>query len=812
MQLSPVPSDEPIADEIIRILADRGPCSFKELSEAFGEEPDDLDWVGTLYEDILKEVNRIVELHDERLTDAVALLSGCTLTRRITDVEAAGGYLELGGDLQPFATVIDSSVPLALGGRASVQLGNQPGQATTERLVGPPGWLGDTTAGDLVGLRLAGGLLSVAIRPDAGDPSLAAVDAFARATHGYFDDPDLNDGGPPDAAIVEVIWDALAAAPDTFSGVLPPLSEIAASADLQVTETEVVPGDADLDEYPATSDTLHDAMAMLLVHAGDETLASLKHLRAVTRQLEIGADVTADDLDAAAVVLADFDAFYCYTRESADRDGVLLVGAAVAPVTSGTARAAARYLQARHAWRGDDVATADALLRDALEADPDYGPALVDMARLADIRGDAVDALRMLQRSGVRDDRWLQQLRSYTTGVKTGRNEPCPCGSGRKTKRCCGGGGLSRPLAARAAWLLEKLYASHDQAIEQRLAERLEAAGHLSDWVDAGSNHAVVEDVVMFDLGMLDDFLGRWGAHLPDDERELALTWRTTGRGLYEVHRVQATTVTLVDRRDGTERVAQHGGTPPPRGTTVLGRLLPNGGGGWLLIQCVPVDDEHHPSVTHSLDPDADPLEVAEIWGSGHPLPSTTEGKPSVQCTWEAPLAAERGELLRVALLRHGLTEDEPEEFTETVEIDGMPRLRGTVTIGDGIVRITTSSEPRLDRLVGYVRDAVGELEPTVDRRTPVWRALVDQRLYGVPPSPDDELTPEARAAVDEVTKKFEESWLDKPVPALSNLTPREARDHPTGRHALMDLLDTFDAAPAAGGFNRDRLRSLLDL
>lgn len=26
-------------------------------------------------------------------------------------------------------------------------------------------------------------------------------------------------------------------------------------------------------------------------------------------------------------------------------------------------------------------------------------------------------------------------------GRKVGRNEPCPCGSGRKYKKCCGGGG-----------------------------------------------------------------------------------------------------------------------------------------------------------------------------------------------------------------------------------------------------------------------------------------------------------------------------------------------------------------------------------
>ena len=28
---------------------------------------------------------------------------------------------------------------------------------------------------------------------------------------------------------------------------------------------------------------------------------------------------------------------------------------------------------------------------------------------------------------------------SYRTGPKVGRNDPCPCGSGRKFKKCCGG-------------------------------------------------------------------------------------------------------------------------------------------------------------------------------------------------------------------------------------------------------------------------------------------------------------------------------------------------------------------------------------
>ncbi len=146
---------------------------------------------------------------------------------------------------------------------------------------------------------------------------------------------------------------------------------------------------------------------------------------------------------------------------------------------------------------------------------------------------------------------------------------------------------------------------------------------------------------MLFDLGLLDGFLTRWGALLPDDERELAERWRSTGRGLYRVRRVHSATVTLTDRRDGSARGARHLSIPPPRDATILTRLLPDGGGGWLLTAGALVADEHHPAIGRSLDPDADPLDVAEVWGSDRPVLSSTEGEPMVQCTWQAPLAAD---------------------------------------------------------------------------------------------------------------------------------------------------------------------------
>jgi uncharacterized protein YecA (UPF0149 family) len=36
-------------------------------------------------------------------------------------------------------------------------------------------------------------------------------------------------------------------------------------------------------------------------------------------------------------------------------------------------------------------------------------------------------------------DRVVMASEPFIAGPKIGRNEPCPCGSGKKFKKCCGG-------------------------------------------------------------------------------------------------------------------------------------------------------------------------------------------------------------------------------------------------------------------------------------------------------------------------------------------------------------------------------------
>ncbi len=800
-------TDTSLADELVRLLYRRGPLSDEEIAEALGEDAGDPDWDAEL-EDALDGLDRLVDLADGRLADTVALLSATTLTRRVTAEEVERGWLRLGGDLQPFVDVIADSAPLARGGRVHIEIARLPGQASAEWLVGPAGWLGDATPGDLVGVCLADGLVTVSVRPEPAD-SQPASDALASVAGSLLADSSAD---PPRIAVAAALWEALASQPQALGGVLAPLSELAQRAGLQLAETMLLPADAPAGELGSVTDAIHNAIATVHHGADGDQLAGLAHLRDVTRRLEVGADVGEDDLAVAARHLADPDVLDCYLSETQHDSGAARLAAAAAPWVSGTARAAVDYVQAQAALTTGDAVTADARATDALAADPAHEPSLVLAARFAEARGDAATAVRHLDAAGWDDTDWADDLRARLAPRRdVGRNQPCPCGSGRKFKVCCAAGGGATPLPQRALWLRTKLAAFTEIAtLTSRLRERLMAAGRPADWVDEeAADHPIVADVVIFELGVLDDYLAGWGPLLPDDERALAASWRDSRRRLYDVVSADGDQVTLTDRGDGARLVAHSPGGAPPAGRLLVARLLPDGGDGWLLSGAALADQERHPAVACSVDPDADPLDVAELWGGDQPVVTTAEGEPMMVCEWRAPLGEGEPETLAAALGRAGLSEDAPGVFVETVEVDDGTRVRGTVTVTGAAVEIDTNAEARLDRLVGRVREALGNVAPDVDRRTPMWQVMEDLRLYGVPEPPAEPSASE-RAVVDEMMREHEQRWIDEPIPALDGLTPREARDHPTGRAALEELLASLPAT--AGGFDPDRLRELLDL
>ncbi|HVX19288.1 MAG TPA: hypothetical protein VHA73_14760 [Acidimicrobiales bacterium] len=161
-------------------------------------------------------------------------------------------------------------------------------------------------------------------------------------------------------------------------------------------------------------------------HAADRLGDALDHAG--------GVDLLADDLVVHGHDADQVATFSAWLAETADRPSGI---------------AAARLIESRQAEAAGDVDRADALVREALEADPDCAPARWDAAWHAALRDDYDDALEHLARLGVPADDADVQHWTLASAWRDGRHgvaSPCQCGSGRHQKRCCGKDGMELHL------------------------------------------------------------------------------------------------------------------------------------------------------------------------------------------------------------------------------------------------------------------------------------------------------------------------------------------------------------------------------
>lgn len=95
-------------------------------------------------------------------------------------------------------------------------------------------------------------------------------------------------------------------------------------------------------------------------------------------------------------------------------------------------------------WLGDsDPDMLQALRGPALHFGPSQGPradAILDMTKKLVLSDTAyVDRIKRHYAMFREDVERQQKVVPVVRGVKIGRNDPCPCGSGRKYKKCCEG-------------------------------------------------------------------------------------------------------------------------------------------------------------------------------------------------------------------------------------------------------------------------------------------------------------------------------------------------------------------------------------
>jgi hypothetical protein len=588
-----VTSDATIEDVLAALAG--GPVDELDLLEGLGVDLDDparTEAVGELLDD-----PRIVHLADDRVAHGRTLTDGLVAWHRITEDEARTRTIELDHDALLLAVALADPLTATVGDEL-VELRiptDETGALDPERgplLDLPDGWSPDLAAGDLVGYAELDDHLALVAGPAAADvpaaPEPAAVDGLRRALDvvgAAHRQPLLLAGSADDDEAPEGAWVLhldevgsvlLADHAEAVRVLDRPLAEVVEATGLHVVEGTVLGPEAtdeDLALYALGRAVILDAYPSEDLDPGVAEAAGVAWLA-------LSGDDGADVLSAnATAFLGDPLVAEALASRMWDLDDVEAADVLVR----------ARTLAARDpAAPGPGLVLAEALVRTGAPVEARdllarlvVGPPAPDDVEWAAVHeahgqmcafaGDVAGAQAAFRRMG--EDAAAEALQRWRpmppAGV--GRNDRCPCGSGRKAKQCC----LLHPpapdLETRVPfvwWKLERACVRTRRRDLPWSAARAMVVGTVA--VDAH----LVED------GALAEVADLIGPLLPDDERELAASWADVTRGLHLVEEVNEGNVIVRDLV--TEAVAvvapDPGEGPATAGDLWLAVLVPGPG------------------------------------------------------------------------------------------------------------------------------------------------------------------------------------------------------------------------------------------
>jgi tetratricopeptide (TPR) repeat protein len=718
-------------------------------------------------------------------------------------------------------------------------------------------------AGDLVGLRVGAHGFELVAVPGPAPCDIATM--LAGLLDAHPDRPEMLD---------VAVWTLCAGDNSLFRWAAPPLGELLSASGLacegewiarsgfdfaawqvadgiatikerhQLDEDEALAVLATVRLYERTRDAVEAVMAAL-DEEGDEhepagmSLQPLPQLDVTPAQAQepdrdrktVGAvlELLADPAVAIAV-LAEIDSGH-------DRRSDIALGAfaeSAEPLAPRAARPALRWLRANAHERLGDIEEAEADLLAAESLDPDWPLTLLELARYASDRGEAERGLSLLRRAGAPADHQLvAQLEHFRPVSRPGlgRNDRCWCGSGRKYKKCH----INReelPLEQRAAWLYQKagsalLLAGSHGPFSSLLMEAgaARARSRDPDAVARALDDGLAFDVVLFEGGAFADFLATRGSLLPDDERLLAGQWLLVARSIHEVLAVSpGQGFTLRDVRTGDvhqvrERTAS---TRVKAGQFYCGRVVPAGDTMQIFGGMEPVSLVERDKLITLLDNDPDPVELVTALSGrfGPTLLQNTEGEPLMMC--DATLRVDDPIALAQALDDAYDHDDEQTDGTlvwyEHVITGGMERIRAHLELRGDQLQVHANSAARFERVLTTVRTLDPSATVLSETREPAGDMQAFQQLNArTAVTPDQSLDPatdpDIAATLEDVVRKYETTWLDQPIPALANHTPRQCADDPTRRPDLIRLLDSFPHDTGKPGtMSPTRLRAALGL
>jgi len=424
---------------------------------------------------------------------------------------------------------------------------------------------------------------------------------------------------------------------------------------------------------------------------------------------------------------------------------------------------------------------------------------------------------------------------------KVGRNDPCPCGSGLKYKKCCIGKNQAAPsrseeertaVGTAIAWLKTHYPEEVEETIHldyfgEPDEEEIDALHDLSDGVkgmlDINIGEWLLADAFLEIEGKrvqaLDLVLGPGGPLLPARGKEWLKAIGENPLSLYEVHqarpgegfdlkdllRREAPVVTVLERMASRSLVRW----------AIFGARLARQDDRWVLTGALyPMDRERalecREEILQEMDGEEDWDDeisrdlvgsiISDYW-----LDALTEKRPLPQV-----VDASTGEPIALTTDRYRVSDWDALIGILSAQPDGEGNLLegwGRFEPLENEVRrsrasLTKKSADTLEvfcrtlKLADEARRWLQEIAGTVVRFK--GREIVDpmspKARETAPKSPEPEIPPELKAQVErEFLRRHYERWPDEPVPALGGKTPKAAVRTKKGRLAVIDLLKEFE-------------------
>ncbi len=527
---------EVIHPEVLHVIGD-GVRTIEEVAAPFADRlrlsVDDAVAVVGMY--LAWLTNGVVVTPRGNVARREPLLDGVRFRHVISQAEASVERLEVGTDLSVVLDDIDAvrlpdGSPLESTFRTAVD-GPESRQGHVHVVAGPPGWLGGVAAGDEVAISRIGDQVTVErLEPTGPRPEVIAALAAAQV----------------DLRLPTDVFQAFDVASADSGGLGPdlgaPLSELLALAGWSIRDEEL--GAADHDWDGAHAERAQRGRASVLDAAGVDPALAGQVERLVEELFGVGNWFHSTDVRRVP------DERVAGVSRLLGREGV--AGAAwtlgvgpdpdpsVADEVLDLAQGLLDRCSAAHAKGPARLALLTAGKLDRVDLLPDLlNRAVVDetadpglCAVAADVaidRGDIPAARRHQQRGWLPPGELLRRTDQPEGSFSAGRNDPCPCGSGQKYKRCHGDARPRNPTDDERADLVAIRLDQHAHRrlhFTHRLAKRARLVEDDQWWVDGGElAQPFLRAVTWFAGGVLEDHLASRGALLSEPDRALEKSW-----------------------------------------------------------------------------------------------------------------------------------------------------------------------------------------------------------------------------------------------------------------------------------------------